>query len=264
MTGRSNALLIKANRTAPLSAKELYLFDTTGYLEIPGMLDAAAIEYCRDQVLALPSRVMTGLGDNQRFDEVIDSIPALRDLAESRQVRQLVAPLINQPYRVIESYGLMRGKGSVFHLHNGYSEFIRFGTPPSAVRNTSYGHVYHDGKLYCNFIKVLLYLSDQGSDADGPFCFLQGSHKANFPWFHEADLDREKLELSKENFPSLQKLYTSAGDAVIINEALLHGTLPKTTSGQRLILAISYAPAFVANWKTIDPTSDDITRLGHY
>jgi hemin uptake protein HemP len=258
------SLLVKATRTSPLTAKELYLFDTTGHLKIPGMLDATAVEYCREQVLALPSRIMPGRGDKRRFDDIINSVPALGELARSQHMRQLVTPLINQPYRVIESYALLRGKDSVFYLHNGHSELIRYGSPPSIARNTTYGHSYHDGKLYCNFIKVLLYLSDQRSDADGPFCFLQGSHKANLPWFSEGELDGKKPDLSKENFPSLEQLYTSAGDAVIINEALLHGTLPKTTGGQRLVLAISYAPAFVADWKAIDLMSDDIARLGHY
>lgn len=257
-------MLVKVTRTALPSAKELYLFDTTGHLEIRGMLDAAAVKYCREQVLALPSRVMPGRGDKRRFDDIISTVPALGELARSHEVRQLVTPLINQPYRVIESYALLRDKHSVFYLHNGFSELVRYGSPPSAVRNTSYGHTYHDGKLYCNFIKVLFYLSDQHSDADGPFCFLQGSHKANLPWFSEAELDDDKPELSKENFPSLETLYASAGDMIIINEALLHGTLPKTTDGQRLVLAISYAPAYVADWKAIDLMSDDITKLGHY
>ena len=97
-------MLVKATRTAPLSSRELYLFDTTGHLEIRGMLDAAAVEYCREQVLSLPSRVMPGRGDKRRFDDIINSVPALGELARSHEVRQLVAPLINQPYRVIESY----------------------------------------------------------------------------------------------------------------------------------------------------------------
>ncbi len=159
---------VKATRTTPLSAKELYLFDTTGHLEIRGMLDSATVEYCREQVLALPSRIMPGRGDKRRFDDIINAVPALGELARSHHVRQLVTPLINQPYRVIESYALLRGKDSLFYLHNGYSELIRYGSTPSIARNTSYSHSYHDGKLYCNFIKILLYLSDQHSDAEKP------------------------------------------------------------------------------------------------
>jgi hypothetical protein len=30
------------------------------------------------------------------------------------------------------------------------------------------------------------------------------------------------------------------------------------------VLAISYAPAYVADWKAIDLMSDDIAKLGHY
>jgi hypothetical protein len=45
---------------------------------------------------------------------------------------------------------------------------------------------------------------------------------------------------------------------------LLHGTLPKTSPGERIVMAFSYAPAFVADWKGIDKDSTDITKLGHY
>jgi ectoine hydroxylase-related dioxygenase (phytanoyl-CoA dioxygenase family) len=114
------------------------------------------------------------------------------------------------------------------------------------------------------FVKVLIYLTDVRGEDDGPFCYLQGSHKANLPWFSESELAHEKPALTKENFPSLELLHAEAGDAVLINEALLHGTLPKTSGGERLLMAFSYAPAFITDWKAIDIRSTDIGQLGHF
>jgi hemin uptake protein HemP len=78
-------------------------------------------------------------------------------LAASQAVRACVEPLINQPYRLIESYALRRDQDSVFYLHNGNSEILRYGSS-TVQRNMSFSHTFHDGKLFCMFVKVLIYL----------------------------------------------------------------------------------------------------------
>jgi ectoine hydroxylase-related dioxygenase (phytanoyl-CoA dioxygenase family) len=128
----------------------------------------------------------------------------------------------------------------------------------------SFSHTFHDGKLYCMFVKVLIYLTDVAAEEDGPFCYLQGSHKANWPWFTDTEHGNGRPELTMANFPSLDWVPVQTGDAIVLNEALLHGTLPKSSPGERLLIAFSYAPAFVANWEEIDKNSSDITKLGHY
>jgi hypothetical protein len=253
---------INIQRTAPLSEKELYLFDTMGLLRLPGFLSPGAVDQCRTEVLRLPPRVMAGRGDKVRFDELVAQSPIFDEMARSVEMRQCIEPLINQPYRLIESYALKREQDSVFYLHNGNSEVLSYGDGRSVERNMSYNHTFHNGKLYCMFVKVLVYLSALRQEADGPFCYLQGSHKANWPWF--PDLGSEKPSLTKQNFPSLELAYAEAGDAFLLNEALLHGTMPKTSGGERLVMAFSYAPAFVADWKAIDVVSDDIMKVGHY
>jgi hypothetical protein len=40
--------------------------------------------------------------------------------------------------------------------------------------------------------------------------------------------------------------------------------LPKTSPGERIVMAFSYSPAFVTDWREIDKDSADITKLGHY
>jgi hypothetical protein len=257
-------MLIAPQRAKSLSARELYLFDTTGILRIPAFLSRVAVEACRTEVLQLPSRIMQGRGDKRRFDDLAAHNRHFGELARSDAMRNCVEPLINQPHRLIESYALWREHDSVFYLHNGNSEILQYGSDRFVQRNMSFSHSFHNGKLYCMFIKVLIYLSDLRTEGDGPFCYLQGSHKANFPWFSESELAGERPALTKKNFPSLEYVCVEAGDAVLINEALLHGTLPKTTEGERLVMAFSYAPAFVTDWKAIDIRSDDIQKLGHY
>lgn len=263
-TGKEGTMRVDVQRIDPLSARELYLFDTTGILLVPGFLTRSAADQCRAEVLGLPARVMQGRGDKVRFDDLAGQSAILGELARCQPMRNCVDPLINQPLRLIESYALRREKDSVFYLHNGNSEVVRYGKGRGAQRNMSFHHTFHDGKLYCMFVKVLIYLADVRSEEDGPFCYLQGSHKANLPWFGDSDLDDEKPALTKANFPSLETVLVEKGDAVLINEALLHGTLPKVSDGERLLMAYSYAPVFVADWTAIDLMADDIGQLGHF
>ena len=252
---------LNPQRTSPLDSRELYLFDTMGFLRLPGFLGRDDVQASRDEIVQLPSRFMWG--DKERFDRLAESCGILGEFAASRVVRGCVEPLINQPYRLIESYAFRRDKDSVFHLHNGNSEILHYGDR-FVRRNMSFNHTFHDGKLYCMFVKVLVYLTDVTAEEDGPFCYLQGSHKANWPWFSDEDADHSQQELTRANFPSLDWAPVRAGDAIVLNEALLHGTLPKSSPGERLFMAFSYAPAFVADWKEIDKDSGDITKLGHY
>ena len=247
-----------------LTHDQLYLFDAMGVLKVPGFLSREAAAECRSEILQQSSRLMEGRGDKERFDDLFEQSPALRDLANSAAVRNCVEPLINQPYRLIESYGLRRHGDSVFYLHNGNSEILEYGDGKSVQRNMSLHHSFQDGKIFCMFVKLLVYLSDVRAVEDGPFCYLQGSHKANLPLFPTSEDFDARPPLTKANFPSLEHLFAEAGDAVLINEALFHGTLPKSSPSERLVMALSFAPAFVADWSEIDRDSDDLRKLGHY
>ena len=175
-----------------------------------------------------------------------------------------MTPLINQPFRLVESYGLLRGPDSIFYLHNGNSEHVAYGDDRLVNKNMGFAHTYHDSKLYCMLVKVIFYFEDIQSEDDGPFCYLEGSHKANIALFEDTICNSRKPALTQENFPTLQSVFSNAGDVLIINEALLHGTLPKSTPENRLIMAFTYAPCFVSDWKPADISSKDIYKLGHY
>ena len=257
-------MTMNLRRTAPLTDTELYCFDCTGLLKLPGFLDECAVRMCKEEILSGPSRVMAGRGDKIRFDHLTKHSDMLGKLAQDSRLLNCVEPLINQPLRLVESYGLLRGPNSVFYLHNGNSEHVAYGADRLVGKNMGYSHSYHDGRLYCMLVKVLFYMEDIATEDDGPFCYLEGSHKANLPLFKDTINNSEKPALTKDGFPTLQHVYAKAGDVVIINEALLHGTLPKSSHGNRLTMAFTYAPCFVSDWIAADISSEDINKVGHY
>jgi hypothetical protein len=239
--------MITPLRTESLSERELYLFDTTGLLKIPRFLGPEDIQRFCDAIFSCPSRVM-GRGDKVRYDNLTHHSALLDEFARSRSVKACVEPLINQPLRLIESYCQSRKKDTVFYLHNGLSEHVAYGDRSRVRRDMRFTHTYHDGKLYCMYVKCLVYLSDVTTDEDGAFCYIQGSHKANFPWFSGTIDESDKPALTRENFPTLMTMHVAAGDVVLLNEALLHGSLPKTNGKDRLFAAFSYGPWFIADW----------------
>jgi len=258
-----SALTMAPDRTETLTREELYLFDAMGFVRLPGFLSAAAVQACRDEVRRLPSRRMGVKQDKERFDDLFARSPLFHDLAESEAARRCVEPVVNQPYRLIESYALRRGRDSSFSLHNGFSEIVGYGDGRRVGRNMTFMHTFHDGKLFCMFVKLLIYLTDVRAPDDGPFCYLQGSHKANWPWFPSLE-GHGDVPIDTAHFPSLAHALVETGDAILLNEALLHGTLHKTSEGERLVLAFSYAPAFVTDWREIDRHSSTLRQLGHY
>jgi hypothetical protein len=150
--------MIQPARTQTLSEQELYLFDTTGFLRVRGFLNGKDLERCREAVFSCPSRIMAGRGDKRRFDNLAGHNADLDVLARSKAIHDCVQPLINQPYRLIESYGLYREKDSAFYLHNGNSEHLAYGDGRRAQRNMSLSHTFHNGKLYCMLVKVIVLL----------------------------------------------------------------------------------------------------------
>ena len=237
-----------------------YLFDTCGYLKCAGHVGEAEVAVLRAQLTphwektrsSGTQRIRNLLGVSNRFLTLADQLPQGLSLYR----------YINQPYRLIESYALHRSAGSRLDLHNGFSQqqVSRCG---SASRSMWRHHTYHDGKTYCMMIKVLLYLTDVQSREDGPFCLIDGSHKANY----SLPLTSQELEaaIATKAFPSLSTVHVNAGDVIVINEALMHGTLPKTSNQPRIVLAFSYAPRFVADYDETPSVSESaISRTGFY
>ncbi len=232
-----------------------YLFDACGYLRHRSHLDAARVAQLLE-ALAPRWETTTSVG-TERVRSLVGVSDRFVDLANHLARDMQVQRYINQPYRLIESYGLRRIAGTSLPLHNGFSQRQVSVTGDSSSRSMWRHHTYHDGKTYCMMVKILLYLTDVATEGDGPFCFVEGSHKANFAL--PIPGPEVNASLAQQVLPNVRALPVLAGDVVVLNEALMHGTLIKTTSAPRVVLAFSYAPRFVADY---DETSGPALPAG--
>ena len=240
-----------------LTKRELYVFDTQGVLVKPAFVSAPE---CDNILSALADGWGTPdeQGTIRRIDDVAGKDPVLVDLLRRIVARSGVYDTINQPFRLIESYALRRGAGSVQPLHNGRSNINR------SARGRSHRamwreHTYHDGLLYCMMVKALVYLSDVATHADGPLAVVEGSHKANYPYPYRRSEMKAGAGLHDSE---THAVYTRAGDLVLLNEALTHGSMLKSTPGFRTLVAFSFAPSFVADYVKLPKDSANLSDLG--
>jgi len=91
------------------------------------------------------SRAMSGRGDKERFDQVATLVPDVHQLAAAEAVRLCVEPLINQPFRLIESYALRRKAIVCSICTTGSSEIVRYGTDRAVTRNMGLSHTFMTG-----------------------------------------------------------------------------------------------------------------------
>jgi ectoine hydroxylase-related dioxygenase (phytanoyl-CoA dioxygenase family) len=237
-----------------------YLFDACGYFKRQGVVSGADVAALREELT--PHWAATSSAGIQRVRSVIAVGERFAALANQLPQDLQISRYINQPYRLIESYALRRTSGSSQPLHNGFSE--RQVSPGTAASRTMWRHhTYHDGKTYCMMVKILVYLTTVGSREDGPFCLIEGSHKANY----SLPLTGRELDaaIANDELPNLRAVPAAAGDVVVLNEALMHGTLPKTSGEPRIVLAFSYAPRFVSDYDEVPAsTAAAIAKPGFY
>jgi hypothetical protein len=239
-----------------LTEAELYHFDTRGFLVREGFLSP---EGCREIGAALAPlwRAQDDTGRLYRA-EVMDGVPFFADLAARIAATSGVYDTINQPFRLIEGYALRRCDGSVQPLHNGRSNKNKsaYGESRRAMWRD---HSYHDGLLYCMMVKALVYLSDVAEPADGPFAVVEGSHKANYPF----PLPRSEFKRGAGfDRPGVHPVYVRAGDLLLLNEALTHGSFPKSSPDDRVFVAFSFAPSFVVDYVKLPKDANGLTTAG--
>ena len=167
-------------------------------------------------------------------------------LAKDIEDHPLMKTLIGYTHRLIESYAVRRASG-LLDLHGGYSEFLQ----QDDARDISAGSFVKHGQLYTLRMKVIIYLDDALTPDEGQFIYIEGSHKSEFSFHRAFPHGRETAG------GMLRSLEIQAGDALWLNEALLHGASEKKSEGDRRFLAFQFGPTFMADWRDIEGASSE-------
>lgn len=228
-----------------------YAFDSRGYILRSGFLPTEKVQRAREAMAELSLTQDAWNPDQRRSLNIHRANTYLAELARSLFQAPLTRALINYPHRLLESYALMRTRGAL-DLHGGASEFLA----ETDIHDHSAQAAILAGRPYALRIKVLIYLDDVRAKPDGRFTYVEGSHKAGLS-FHRAFPRgrRDALHLTRT-------VEVRAGDAIWLNEALLHGAEAKTSDTRRRLLAYTFGPTFMASWSEL---SDDesLERSGY-
>ena len=243
------------------SAREEYLFDLRGYSVIRQALDPDHMRAVNAWIDALPplepdawhgniyvhtyggvdgTNLQDIIEGGEIFERLIDH-PAWIDL-----VRHYLGPS-TQPY-IHEALLNMRGAGGYIGVHSG-------------------GH-YDDhhqrsgrsrGQWVCSMLSLLAPLTDVGA-GDGATIIVPGSHKSDFPH------PRQKLRggITQEPGDIIEdatEIHLKAGDAVLFNDALCHGSAQRTNPGRRRMFILRYVPSLLGHRFGYVPSAELFARL---
>jgi len=222
----------------------LYRFDSRGYWIQRGFLDLHQLEDARERLAQLPVAQDAWHEGQERASSIHLSPGLLTVLGKTLHRHPATALTIGYPHRLLESYALIRTRG-LLDLHGGGAEFVA----GSDARDISARSWAIAGRSYALRVKVLIYLDDVALPQDGCLTYVEGSHKAEFA-FHRAFPSgrRQAADL-------MRTIELRAGDAIWLNEALLHGAEKKESPSPRRLLAYTFGPTFMASWSDLKQQS---------
>lgn len=248
--------------TRVLSHRDLYLYDTQGFLLIPGVLSRAEVEDLLNPFDQMKPSIWQEFSQANRWTHLTTLDPRFERLSTDRRLVDCAFDVVNQPMRLIESYGLRYEPGGSFFMHSGNVQNTVYSDGTHSTINLAYRCFYHDQRIYTSLVKTLVYLTDINTEKEGAFCFVHGSHKANFPFpWAEVELSNDR-SLSETSFPGLGVVFPKAGDVLLLNEALCHGAT--RTNKSRCLLSFLYGPAFMPDFERLQPKPNDLKSVGFY
>lgn len=207
--------------------EQLYLYDLMGFLVIRNSLTPDHVDKLRLSVreqFAVAGRETAGLLDisfnrnwGKEWGDLIDNpslLPMLMHVFNGR-------PKLDHAFTVRSTFGNKQG---LMH-HQGYGMF-----------DEGIFHRVEDGKISNGLVGVIYSLFDN-SDLTGGFCCVPGSHKSNFPAPSEY--------FNVFGNPAARFISVKAGDAILFNEALTHGTTLPLRETTRNAIMMKYTQGWM-------------------
>lgn len=244
-----------------IPSKDEYFFDLRGYTIIPRALDPAHLAAINAWIDALPP-LETGQWLGNVYTQSYGGIDGinLQDIIEAGElferlidhpawidpVRHYLGPS-TKPY-IYEIFVNVRGTGGYIGVHSGGHNVDHY--QRSGRRN---------GQWVCPMLSLLAPLTDVGP-GDGATVVVPGSHKSDLP--HPQQEGRGRITSGPgEILEGAVEIHLEAGDALLFNDALCHGSAQRLNPGQRRMITIRYVPALHAHRFGYQPSPELVARL---
>lgn len=236
----------------------IYAYDATGLVAVEGYLSQDLLNAVRKELDRL-NWSPCDFPNTSRIDGLHHQGTFWRTMASELFENALIKRTLTYPHRLIESYALDRNAGGKLPLHGGSTERLSRHEIPEAEDIAAASFV-RDGRIYSMRVKALVYLDSITTTDDGPLVYVEGSHKAHFPYFRTFGTNGVGADRPSE---LLRPVHVSAGTLIVLNEALVHGALLKQSSARRRVVVFTFAPSFVTNWLELRRGDTNIERQGY-
>ena len=254
-------------REQDLSPEQLdYLFDVRGYRIIKGALNADELAEMNAFVDEHPAKDLEpgqwignvethsyGAKDGVNFQNIMEAGGVYSKLIDHPSwLDQVTRYIETEQHKVSidENFLNVRGKGGFIPIHSG-GAMPRF---TSFFRNNA-------GRWCVGQINILMALKDV-HHGDGCTTVVPGSHKAQ--QVHPAEGtegDAWARQVSGADAVGMCEVHLDAGDALMFTDAICHGSVPRTTEGERRVCIYRYAPHLLAKRLNFLPDLDWLNSL---
>jgi len=244
-----------------MSDRDKFLFDVQGFLVVPGVLSEdeverlnAAVDANRDRIRddrnahTDGSQTLAGSGKRRTLNDLLTLeqpwCQPFRDLLVHPKLVPYLNTMLGPGWRMdhapqmffaepgaegLALHGAGAGVAEIWDRdHPGFG-----GQAPDLART----YQYANGQMRCGLLSIEFHLSPN-EEGHGGFAAIPGSHKANFPM-------PEQIRKWEDARDAVRNPACAAGDALIFNEALLHGTLPWREPHERRALLYRYSPRYL-------------------
>lgn len=164
--------------------------------------------------------------------------PVFRDIIDHPSWYSLVEHYMGRGTPFMHELFLnIRGPGGYIGLHSGGPNFsgrgwglTAAGDDPAGVSNPP------EVEWSVGYMSIIIALKDIGP-GDGATALLPGSHKSMI-----SHPDQQQMVTEGSLVTGAEEMYLRAGDALLFNDSLCHGSVARINEGERRVLCFRYLP----------------------
>ena len=222
----------------PLSERERFMFETFGYLVIPGALDEDEVNACLEASKRAHQKM--GYGKWRQIGHLHESEPAIENLLDHRSVLPKVRELMGDYFIIQSTWCTLQPaqtKAGGYHQDgSGVYEFRRLATPTPLVQ-----------------LRIGYYLTDQSQPDMGNMVMIPGSHSPNMTMPKGIIPDEDDL-------PIRHVICGAPGTALLFHQGVYHRTGANKMNFDRYTMHIVYSPPWLI---PSDRVQNDVEFMRH-